>query len=182
LAKNAKLRQPFLAHTLKMSKKTKASNLNETLKAQLHLDIVANPTYSCDDIINQIPNRDYKAHTRAVQNRYAYLQKKKVNDPQNYWSLYAIANKDAVHGGAKSVDAEESIEEVPSTPVSAHASPSERHVTTPTIHISTPHSSNNMYSGSRGKSSASPAAGSFAYNTMFETLEDAELAGMFLFH
>jgi hypothetical protein len=160
--------------------KTRGSKLEETVKAQLHLDSVANPNLSCEDIIN-LPDRDYKnQNIKAIRNRFLYLQNLKAKDPQHYWGLYAQANKAALSGPYRDTKEEESDEEPPHTPA-AQSSRERRRQTTPTTNFSTPpppssNSKRNTMSGSRMKSS--PAA--FAYNTMFDTLEAAETSGMVL--
>jgi len=159
--------------------KTRGSALEETVKAQLHLDSVANPKLSCEDILN-LPDRDYKSqNTKAIWNRYIYLQNLKIKDPQHYWGLYTQANKAALSGPYRDTEEEESNEEPPHTPA-AQSSRERRQQTTPTTNISTPpppssNSKRKTRSGSCMKSS--PAA--FAYNTMFDTLEAAENSGIF---
>jgi hypothetical protein len=167
--------------------KTRGSKLEETVKAQLHLDSVANPKFACEDILN-LPDRDYKdQNTKAIRNRFIYLQNLKVKDPQHYWVLYAQANKAAgLSGPYRDCDIEEEEEsnedEPPHHTPAAQSSRERLRQTTPTTNISTPpprlsNSKKKTMSGSRVKSS--PAASSFAYNTMFDTLEAAETSGMF---
>jgi len=117
--------------------KTRGSALEETVKAQLHLDSVANPKLSCEDILN-LPDRDYKSqNTKAIRNRYIYLQNLKIKDPQHYWGLYTQANKAALSGPYRDTEEEESDEEPPHTPA-AQSSRERRQQTTPTTNISTP--------------------------------------------
>ena len=166
--------------------KTRGGALQETVKAQLLLDFEANPHFSINDILN-LPNREYKSsNNKAVWNRFSYLWNLKTSDPQHYWSLYAKANKAALSGPYRDTVEEESEEidkEPPSTPT-AQSSREQRHQKTTTTNILTPPCSSNLkqkknMSGSRVKLASLAAPLAFAYNTMFDTLDEAEAAGMF---
>ena len=118
---------PSLHHHNEMSKsrhnKTKgggSSRLSDLVKATLLLDIVANPNYSCDDILSQLPDREYGEYNlRAIQNRFRYLKEKHKKNPSEFWSLYAAANKFAACPSPydrDTVEEESDDEDPPSTP------------------------------------------------------------------
>jgi hypothetical protein len=147
---------------------------------QLLLDIVTNPRLTCDAIVN-LPDREYKSQSiSALRNRINYLVRLKKNDPSNFWALYSAANKNR-----DTVVEEESNhdEEPPSTPPArSHRRSQQR---TPDTILSTPpprpssNSKNKNMSGSRKKDPTSSATSTtFAYNTMFESLKEAEDTGM----
>jgi hypothetical protein len=169
--------------TMEMSlPNTRGGVLEETVKAQLHLDFVANPQLSCEQIIN-LPDREYKSqNAKAVRNRYLYLRNLKTNHPQHYWSLYSAANKAALsHPYSEDIVEAEIVEDPPSTPAAQSSREQRRWKTNSSPNLSTPPPSSNSkktMSGSRATLS-SPAALAFAYNTMFDTMEEAETAGMF---
>jgi hypothetical protein len=153
---------------------TRGGVLGDLIKAQLHLDIVANPKLSCDQIIN-LPDREYQAQaSKAIRNRHLYLRNTKVKNPQHYWKLYSEAHKLAIGHAPDPSSGEESEEE-------SEESDKEEPATT-TMLVSPPRNKsnkNNTMSRSSATKSAtkSPAASAFAYNTMFDNLEAAEAAG-----
>jgi hypothetical protein len=172
---------------MKMSETALTKNgrgvLQETIKAQLLLDFEANPKLAFQEIVN-LPDREYNSlNIKAVKNRLNYLRSLKTKEPPHYWTLFANANKAALSGLGTAE--EETDEEPPSTPTAQ--SSRERQWKTPpstTTKIPTPPRSSNSkkqnnMSGSRAKL-ASPAS-AFAYNTMFDTLEEAETSGTFSF-
>jgi hypothetical protein len=150
--------------------KTRGGVLEETIKAQIHLDFVANPNLTCEDIIN-LPNRDYRSqNAKAVRNRHTYLKNLKTKDQQHFWLLYSQAHKSALSSPYRdTVEVESDEEEAPSTPL---REPRRKN------HPRSSNSKKNDMSAPRGKLS-SPAGSAFAYNTMFDTLDEAEAAGMY---
>jgi hypothetical protein len=72
-----------------LMQKTRGGVLEATVKAQLHLDLVANPNFSCDNILN-LPDKEYKSqNVKAFWNWHSYLRNLKTKDPQHYWLLYS---------------------------------------------------------------------------------------------
>jgi hypothetical protein len=156
--------------------KTRGGVLKEVLKAQLLLDIVANPNLSCDEII-KLPDREYKYNNIvAIRNRFHFLGRLKVKSPQQFWTLFSAANKSALSGPYRDTSEEESDnEEPPSTPLA----PRSRQSTISTPPRSSSNSSKKNMSGSRAKVASSPAVTlAFAYDTMFDSLREAEDSGM----
>jgi hypothetical protein len=169
--------------------KTRGSKLEETIKAQLHLDLEANPQFTIQELF-YLPDREYKSQdNKAVRNRHIYLKNLKTKDPQHYWLLYSQAHKEALSGSYRDTVEEESDEEPPPQTPAAQSSRERRRKTTPTTKIASPPPLSNSKKNknmsavpSKKLDSASPAPAplaSFAYNTMFEKLEDAEASGMF---
>jgi hypothetical protein len=157
---------------------TTRGTLAEVVKAQLLLDIVTNPLFTCDQIIN-LPDRDYKSQSiTAIRNRINYLVRLKKNDPSNFWLLYSAANKTSLSGPYRDKEVEE--ESVDSDDEETPSTPSRRKTQRTPATISTPSSSSNStnkMSGSRSKITSPPATSAFAYNTMFESLKEAEDSG-----
>jgi hypothetical protein len=155
--------------------KTRGGVLKEVLKAQLLLDIVANPNLSCDEIV-KLPDREYKYNNIvAIRNRFHFLGTLKVKNPQQFWTLFSAANKSALSGPYRDTREEESDDEEP--PSNPPARSRQSIISTPPR--SSSNSSKKSMSGSRAKVTSSPAATSaFAYDTMFESLKEAEDSGM----
>jgi hypothetical protein len=155
--------------------KRRGSALPELVKATLLLDKVANSDFSCDEIA-RLPDREYNNYTiQSIRNRFNYLTTKRKNNPKQFWELYSDANKFAFPATYRDTVEEESDDEV--TPPAQ----SRRQRTPDTTILSTPPPSSrnkkNM-SGSARKKDPPSASSTFAYNTMFESLEEAQENGM----
>jgi hypothetical protein len=153
--------------------------LPHEVKAQLLLDIVTNPLYTVDQIA-ALPEREYKDYIVAYKNRFYYLLKLKRTDPKRFWALYSKANRSsALSGDYRDKAEEESDDEEPPSPSTRPPTPDTIVSTPPRRPKSNAKKTTNM-SGSRAKITSPPAAASaFAYNTMFNTMEEAEATGMF---
>jgi hypothetical protein len=148
--------------------------LKKVLKAQLLLDIVANPNLSCDEIV-KLPDREYKYNNIvAIQNRFHFLGRLKAKNPQQFWTLFSAANKSALSYPYCNTREEESDDkEPPSTPP---AQSRQSIISTPPRSLSASNKKN--MSGSCAKVTSSLAVSAFAYNTMFDSLKEAEDSGM----
>jgi hypothetical protein len=154
--------------------------LPDLVKARLLIDIVANPLYSCEDILGKLPDRQYKDYSlQSIRNRFHYLVRLKKKDPANFWLLFSNANKSAPLSGPyrDQVEEESDDEEPPSTP------PAQSRKTPNTIFSTPPcppsSNSKNMKNSRAKVMSPSPATSAYAYNTMFSTMDEAEATGMF---
>jgi hypothetical protein len=174
--------------------------LSAELKAQLLIDIVANPNLTCDEII-KIPDREYSTldSLQSIRNRFHHLGKIKKERPNYFWTLYSEVANSGPYRDQVEEESDDEQEPAPSTPPAPFAPParSARQRTPDTITSTPPRppSSNSTkkknMSGSRAKSASTPATSAsksafippatsaFAYNTMFDTLEEAQDAGMY---
>jgi len=65
------------------------SKLSLQLQNKLHIDIEANPSASCHDIISLNPNIYPDNLVVSIRNRYNYLKRLKRSNPSRYWKIYA---------------------------------------------------------------------------------------------
>jgi hypothetical protein len=168
--------------------KTRGGVLPELVKATLLLDIVTNPDFSCDKICN-LSDREYNNYEiSSIRNRFHYLTRKKTRDPKEFWRLYSEANKFALSAPYRdTVEEESDDEEPPSTPPATPPAQSSRRQRTPdtsTIPSTPPPPASSLnsknkktMSGSARKKYPPSASSTFAYKTMFESLDEAEANG-----
>jgi hypothetical protein len=164
------------------AQKPRGGALPELLKATLLLDKVANPELSFSNII-KLPDREYnKYDSNSIRNRFNYLSTKQNDHPLEFWKLYSKATHLAVPPASpapyhNTLEVESNDEEEPDTPPAQ----SRRQRTPDTTILSTPPPSSKnkqTMSGSARRNDTSSASPSFAYNTMFATLEEAQDTGM----